>query len=91
MIEIPHGQPDHGNSFACFRLTLPGSKRAVSFSVLARGFLLPHAPRFQRGGYFAYQSLVCAIDPIACVRVRICLSSRAYASLQEIDVQVDSS
>ncbi len=49
-----------------------------------------HAPRFRRGGFFADHSLVCAIDPIACVRVRIFLSSLCCASVLGVDVQVDT-
>jgi hypothetical protein len=90
MIEIPHGQPDNGKSFARFRLTLPGSERAVSFSVLACGIPLRACPRFRRGGFFADHSLTCAIDPIACVRVRIFLSSECCASVLGVDVQADT-
>jgi hypothetical protein len=39
MINIPHGYPVNGESFARFRFTLPGSELATSFSVLACGFL----------------------------------------------------
>jgi hypothetical protein len=81
--------PADGDSFASLRLTLPGSERAVSISVSACGFLLRACPPLPAGWLFAGQSLTCAIDPIACVRVRIFLSSLRCASLLGVDVQVD--